>query len=177
MISFEDIKKEVDTNFPEISNEPLAIDYINFLVKHINLVNKYAEKIGKSYPDHDRSKYTQLFPAYCLTVKKDRTEEEQAALDMATLIHVKTASHHPEYWTKTDLTGFTRKNFTPNGVIDATDMPQEAIDQMICDWEAVGEVKGNSGLEWFNKINGTRWKFNAEQQMYIRLLIDKLENN
>lgn len=176
MISFEEIKKIVDENFPDISNDPLSIEYINFLVRHINLVNKYAEKIGQSYPDHDSSKYKVLFPAYCLTVKKDRTKEEQEALDMATLIHVKMASHHPEYWTKTSLEGFTRKNFTPNGVIDATDMPQESIDELCADWCAVGEVKGNTPFEWFERVNGTRWKFNAEQQMYIRLMLDKMWN-
>jgi hypothetical protein len=149
------------------------------LVDHINSVNYYASKIGKEFPNHDRSKLTMLFPAYRYTVKpKDqRTKEEQEALDMVTLIHVTNASHHPEYWCdRSKLEGFTRANFTPHGCLDCSEMPEECINELVCDWCSVGKRKGNSAVEWFNRVNDVRWHFNNEQQMYIRLLIDKVEN-
>ena len=150
--------------------------FIERTKKHIELVNKYANKVGYEFPDHDASKLDLLLDAYCYYVvpKEERSEEEQLALDMATLLHIKNASHHPEYWTSTPLEGFTRQNYTPNGVIDATEMDNESIVQMVADWNAMSEEKGNSPMEWFNKVNGKRWLFTTEQQRLIRNLIKKM---
>lgn len=145
-------------------------------LKHIELVNKYAAKIGRSYPDHDSSKLNDLLEPYSLFMKENKTPAEEELLDLATLIHIKNASHHPEYWTDTDLTGFKRKNPNPNGIIDATQMPDEAIFEMLVDWCAMGAEKGNSGISWFQKVNGTRWLFSAEQQKLIRETLQKLES-
>jgi len=153
--------------------------YIERTKKHIERVNKYAAKIGKSYPNHDESKLNpeKLLDAYYIfsVPKEERTREEDANLDMATLIHITTAAHHPEYWTPTNLSGFTRKNFTPNGIIDATEMPEEAMEEMVCDWMAMGDEYNNTAKEWFHKVNGTRWLFSQEQQSFILNLIDRLE--
>lgn len=169
----------VKDNFPKIVEEELSQKYIDYLVNHINDVNYFALKIGKNYPDHDKSKLTMFFPAYRYTLKpkSERTKEEQEALDMVTYLHVTNASHHPEFWCdKAMLKGFTRANFTPQGCLDCTEMEEEAINQMVCDWASVGKRKGNSAFEWFERVNGKRWKFNMEQQKYICLLIDKVEN-
>ena len=177
------IRKEAENlvkdNFPTIVNEELSQKYIDYLVNHINDVNYYAGKVGLSFPNHDLSKLTMFFPAYRYTVKpKDkRTKEEQEQLDYVTLMHVMNACHHPEYWCDHNmLKGFTRSNFTPNGILDCTEMPEECLNEMVIDWCATGKRKGNSATEWFNKVNNVRWKFNNEQQMYIRLMIDKMEN-
>ena len=96
-------------------------------------------------------------------------------LDKATLIHIKNAPHHPEYWCDLSLEGFTRKNYTPQGIIDATEMPDEYIAEMVCDWCATGDEKNNSARDWFNSVNGRRWLFSEHQQQYIQELIDKLQ--
>lgn len=156
--------------------QQLKDKFIIMTKKHISLVNEYAAKIGKSYPNHDASKLDMLLNGYCYFYKpkEERTEEEQQALDLATLIHVRNSSHHPEYWTKTSIEGFTRDNFTPNGIIDATEMPDECLEEMVCDWCAVAEVRQNTVQWWFDQVNGKRWLFSEEQQNYIRELMEKL---
>lgn len=158
-----------------MNREEYKQKYIERTQKHIERVNKYAMKIGKNYPKHDDSKLNpeKLLDAYYIfsVPEEERTKEEEDALDMATLIHITTASHHPEYWTQTNLSGFTRHNFCPNGPVDATEMPEEALEEMVCDWAAMSDEFNNSPFDWFNKVNGTRWIFSIEQQQFI---LDKL---
>lgn len=141
---------------------------------HINLVNKYGSKIGKEYPNHDASKLGDLLDAYCYYMKPEekRTKAENDALDLATFIHITNSPHHPEYWTDTDLSGFTRKNFTPHGIIDATDMPLEFIEEMCADWCSCSYEFKNTPIDWFNKVNGKRWLFDVQQQNHIRNTIN-----
>lgn len=163
----------------EFVNEELTQKFLTRLQAHVYLVNKYAAKIDKHYPLHDQSKVDLLLTGYRLysKPKQERTEEEQEALDLATLIHIKASSHHPEYWSDTNLTGFTRSNYTPNGPIDATSMSESALQEMCCDWCACSEEFGtNTPFEWFDRVNGTRWLFTPEQQMYIKLTLEKLWN-
>lgn len=164
-----------------MNREEYKQQYIERTKKHVERVNKYAAKIGKSYPKHDDSKLNpdKLLDAYYIfsVPKEERTREEDANLDMATLIHITTAAHHPEYWTPTNLTGFTRSNFTPNGIIDATEMPEEAMEEMCADWCAMSDEFENSPFDWFKKVNGSRWLFSQEQQDFILKTLDKMWNN
>jgi hypothetical protein len=148
--------------------------------KHIESVNEFAAKIGKQYPNHDSSKLVMLLEGYkyFMIPQQDLTEDQKHALDIATLMHIKSAPHHPEYWTSTDLTGFTRTNCCPNGPIDATDMPEEFLEQMVCDWAAMSKEYGkNTPMEWFESVNGKRWIFTSQQQEFIRQTIDKVWND
>lgn len=156
----------------------LSQKFIERTKYHIKLVNEFADKLGKSYPNHDASKFGDLLEAYkfFMLPREQLTEEQEKALDLATLIHIKNAPHHPEYWTDTDLTGFTRVNYTPNGPIDATQMPEECLEECLCDWCAVSKEKGNTPFEWFNKVNGKRWIFTTEQQKFILETLNKLWN-
>lgn len=156
--------------------QELKDKFVKDTKKHIELVNYYGSKLGMSFPDHDHSKLDMLLSGYCYfsKPKEERTEEEQAMLDLATLIHIRNASHHPEYWTKTDLKGFSRDNYAPNGIIDATEMPEESLVELVCDWKATGDAKGNTVEWWFEQVNGKRWLFSKEQQDYIRELMEKL---
>lgn len=156
--------------------DELAQRFIKRTQEHIKLVNYYAQKIGQSYPDHDKSKLDLLLDGYKYLLKEDRTQEEEDALNLATLIHIKNASHHPEYWSNTDLSEFTRTNYTPHGIIVAIDMPEEAITEMVCDWCATSHLYGNTATEWFKRVNGVRWLFSASQVKLIWDLIKRLEN-
>ena len=159
--------------------EQLKQQFIERTQHHIELVNKYAQRLGLQYPQHDSSKLTLLLDGYCYFCKPKelRTEQENEVLDTVTLIHIKNSPHHPEYWTDTDLTGWTRSNFTPSGPIDCSQMPEECIVEMVCDWHATGEEKGNTCLDWYNKVNGVRWVFTPEQQQLISQLIEELQND
>ena len=141
--------------------------FIERTKNHITLVNKYAKKLGKSFPLHDNDKLHELAPYYQYFSKENRSKMEEQLLDQATLKHITCNKHHPEYWTTTSLKGFTRKNPNPNGPIDATRMSREALEEMVCDWCACSEEFGNTPFEWFNKVKNTRWVFNNEQELFI----------
>lgn len=156
----------------------LEQQFIERTKKHINLVNEFAAKIGKSYPDHDASKLTTLFDGYkyFMIPREELTKEQEDAIDWVTLAHITNSPHHPEYWTNTNLSGFTRVNYTPHGAIDATEMPQEYLEEMVCDWMSVATEMGNSIEDWYNKTVGTRWIFTKEQQDFMLATIEKLKN-
>ena len=168
-----------------MDREEYKKQFIERTKKHIELVNKFGAKIGKQYPHHDDSKLNpeKLLDAYYLfsVPEEERTREENDALDFATLIHITTASHHPEYWTPTNLSGFTRKNFAPNGPVDATEMPEEAMEEMCADFCAMSVEHDNTPFEWFDRVNGSRWIFSDEQQKFIKDTLNELwdegENN
>lgn len=156
----------------------LEQQFIERTKKHINLVNEFAAKIGKSYPDHDASKLTTLFDGYkyFMIPREELTKEQEDAIDWVTLAHITNSPHHPEYWTNTNLSGFTRVNYTPHGAIDATEMPQEYLEEMVCDWMSVATEMGNSIEDWYNKTVGSRWIFTKEQQDFMLATIEKLKN-
>lgn len=156
----------------------LEQQFIERTKKHIELVNYFASKLGKQYPNHDSSKLTLLLSGYkyFMIPREQLTAEQTEALDLVTLSHIKNAPHHPEYWTNTDLTGFTRSNCCPNGPIDATQMPQECLEEMICDWMSVGTEMGNNIEDWYNKTVGNRWIFTKQQQDFMLATIEKLKN-
>ena len=161
----------------DLMMEPLTLEYLERIQLHINLVNYFGNKVGNSYPSHDSSKITMLLPAYRIyrKPKEERTKEENDALDVATIIHITQSSHHPEYWTDTDLTGFTRSNYTPNGIIHAEQMDVDSIIHMCADWCACScEFGTNTPMEWFNRVNGIRWYFTPEQQDLIISTINKM---
>lgn len=164
----------VKENFPEFLKNPLAVKFIDRTIYHINLVNKYANKLGLSFLEHDCSKLTMLLPAYMYFSKPNRTFAEDKILDIATFIHVTQASHHPEYWSSTSLEGFTRKNPTPNGPLDVYEMPEECLIEMTCDWCAVSEEKGNTPYEWLEKVDGKRWNFTMEQHDFLTDIMDQI---
>lgn len=163
-------------DFPSL--ETYEEKYIRRLFRHKALVYYFGRKLGKYYFLHDNDKLSSdFFHRYALTMKEHRTPSEQKLLDTATLIHITNTPHHPEAWTKTNLTGFTRSNFTPNGIIDARSMPLEFLKEMCCDWCAVSYERGNTPQEWVKQVVNIRWKFNNGQVKVINETIDMLWDN
>lgn len=149
--------------------------FIERTKRHVALVNKYAARAGSEFPNHDKDKLGKnMVEGYMHILNPNRTKEEEELLDRVTFAHVTLSSHHPEYWTSTDLSGFTRKNFCPNGTVDATKMSCRALVEMTADWCAMSEEFGNTPYEWFDKVLNTRWKFDPEQVMFIEYLIEKM---
>ena len=149
---------------------------------HIDLVNKYAEIIGHSYPYHDSDKLQgELFEPYALSKKygqtndtmKGLTEEEAKRYNDATIKHITRNPHHPEYWLKPNdmarVAKFDRNDPPMN--LDCSRMSDAAIIEMCCDWCAMSEEFGNSPFEWFEKNAGflkydddsVRWRFTNQQ--------------
>ena len=78
--------------------------------------------------------------------------------------------HHPECWDSSYGYG---ENHPP---YDATRMPQEYVAEMVCDWCAVGREQGNSAMDWFHRVNGTRYRFSNWQERFIPWLIGEIES-
>lgn len=149
-------------------------EYKERLLKHIDLVNKYALKVYRSVPDHDYDKKHALFRSYSYFMKKDLTPEEKDKLDKATFKHVTGSGHHPEHWSPSDISGFTRENPNPHGTVDAYAMPPGFIQEMCADWCAVSEEKGTSPYDWADKVIGSRWAFSEFQIGYIYKTLEKM---
>ena len=135
--------------------------------EHIEMVNRFARKLGLEFPEHDSDKLTTLFKGYSLMAKEDRTAEEQRLVDTATYFHVTTQNHHPEKHSDADLTGFSRSNPIPNGPIDVSKMPEDAILEMLCDWCSMSVKFNNTPFEWFSAQKDSRWIFSKEQENFI----------
>lgn len=154
--------------------ERYKLDFLKRTLNHIELVNKYAKKINKSYTEHDRDKLTELFDSYSLMKKENISKEEEEAIDKATLKHITSNKHHPEYWTNADLKNFTRKEPVLN--CECYNMPDFAIEEMLCDWCAMSEEFNNSPFEWADKVINKRWLFTEEQVNFINNLLRELWN-
>lgn len=171
--------------------------FIERTKKHIDLVNKYANKIGHIYLYHDYDKLSQLLDAYSLSVKyggfdldeerKQMTDEELTRYNNATIKHIISNPHHPEYFlNRADkervINNFTRDNPPVN--LDCSKMTKEGILEMCCDWCAMSEEFGNTPFEWLEKTCGyikyddydppKRWKFTNEQYDLIVNTLSKL---
>lgn len=59
-------------------------------------------------------------------------------------------------------------------LIDGTKMPDEYIAEMIADWCAMAEEKGNTPKEWADKMVNKKWKFTENQVNLIYELIDSI---
>jgi len=162
--------------------------------RHIKLVEKYINKIIKNfsgYDDlydrielHDKTKFEnpELEPYVYITWRYKCKEEgidfpisedmENRMVD-ATLHHIKNNKHHPEYHTE-QIDDLLNKNDRdkPNSLIDAEKMPNIDIAEMVADWCAMSEERGNTPREWADKNVNIRWKFTEDQTNLIYELID-----
>ena len=175
--------------------EEYQIKFKNRILKHIELVNKYAKIIGHTYPYHDADKLGPLFQAYSLSKKYDQgyetyeglPEDEAKIYNDATIKHILNNPHHPEFFAnrrdrKRIEDEFTREN--PPMMIDSTKMTDEAILEMCCDWCAMSEEFGNTPWEWFDQTCGyikyddydppMRWLFTNHQYDLIVNTLEKL---
>ena len=113
-------------------------------LKHIDLVNEFAESIGYTFPHHDIDKLGPLFKDYSLSFKYDQgydttvglTDDEMDRYNQATIKHITSNPHHPEYFlNRRDMervvNEFTRDN-PPIG-LDCSKMTESAIIEMCCD--------------------------------------------
>lgn len=164
--------------------------------KHIQLVRKYCRRIEKAFnifpgiiqrgQEHDDSKFKQpeLIPYILLTWKykcKDEgvkfkiPERAENLMHEATLHHVTTNDHHPEFYCAEygDLINKTDRD-KPRRLIDARSMGILPIAEMVADWCAVAEERGNTAKDWADSNIGVRWDFDKDQQQLIYGLITEI---
>ena len=166
--------------------------------KHISLVQKSAEKIVEKYPEfskligqskkHDDSKFEEpeLTPYISLTWRKKpgNSDDTKGLLskekeDEATLNHVKSNSHHPEYHleNKEDADIDPEDRDKSKKCVDASLMPDIDIAEMVADWESMSiEIGENTSREWFDEQKNVRWKFSKKQEKLIDKILKVFEN-
>ena len=171
---------------------------------HIGLVQKAIEKIcsGTEWKDgfaemdliergktHDASKFNEPertpYIAISWRHKQDNFKGYKtpgqlpdASENEATIHHITTNSHHPEF----HLADKSQANISKENrdksdfVVDATAMPPLDIGEMVADWWAMSEeLKTNTAREWFDKQKDVRWHFSEEQEAMIDKLLKRLE--
>jgi len=135
--------------------EPERTPYISITWRH-----KLEDEQGEYDPINNKGYQT---PG--LLAKEDENQ--------ATLHHVTTNSHHPEFHLKNkeDANINVEDRDKSDKVVDVSAMPAIDIAEMIADWQAMSEeLQKNTAREWFDKQKDVRWHFSDEQVE----LIDKL---
>ena len=182
--------------------------FINRTNKHVSLVKNAAKKIVGAYPEfedllkqvevHDASKLEEPEKTpYVSITWRHKLENERGEFDpinnkgyqtpgllakedenTATLHHITTNSHHPEYHLKDkqDANINSKDRDKSNSCVDATAMPDLDIAEMVADWQAMSEELGkNTSRQWFNKQKDVRWHFSAKQEQLIDGLLRVFE--
>jgi hypothetical protein len=168
--------------------------FIDRTDRHIDLVRKYCKKLsahpaGKGLmgrgESHDESKYKkpEIEPYMWLTWRykcKDEgvectlPEGMEEQIEKVTIHHILNNSHHPEFHQdhKVDLLNSSDRDKPPEEIVDATKMPDLDIAEMVADWMAMSEERGNRPKEWVDDNVNVRWKFTDDQRGLIYDLID-----
>lgn len=146
-------------------------------------------RLIKSVLDHDRtklrepclSKYIEISWYYYKKYKGETYPLDKVKSANATILHMVSEPHHPEYWDETFLlspnkTKISDKDKIPLEPANASRMSHEAIVEMVCDWHAMAQERGNSSArEWADYTVNNRWMFTEEQVKLIYKVIDYLE--
>ena len=186
-----------------MENEEATKDQVNHFLNrthlHIKLVQKYCALIEKAFPyllgfvdrgvEHDLSKFEELerIPYVWLTwrykckddgVKCNLPEGMDKEIDAATEHHILNNAHHPEFHqSETEsLLNPRDRDAPPEKMIDATGMSSLDLAEMVADWCAMSEERGNAPKEWAKKNVNVRWKFKADQEKLIYEMMDAVWN-
>jgi len=170
--------------------------YFQRTLKHILTVGKYCDRLIEMDSKfemlyfrkhvHDYSKLIMpeieayVFVTWMYKCKDEGVDliisnEIKDAMKEATVHHVTTNTHHPEYHSKVkmDFINAEDRDEAPAETVHATLMPEIDIAEMVADWCAMSEEKGSTPHEWAakNEINA-RWKFSKKQRDLIHRCMD-----
>lgn len=158
--------------------------------QHRERVTKYGAKLLKWFPDlgprlvnHDKSKDRSVLFMWLTWLAKggDIPEGMDGFIHEAMIAHVTGEEHHPEFWDLSKQRRYCinrddRDAPPPGGPICATAMSDIAIAEMVADWMAVAEERGQlSARQYADAKIGTRWTFTPAQVELIYKLIGECE--
>jgi len=194
---FEQFYEGVDMNYTKEME-----DWFNERTRrHIELVQKYANLIAEYKPEvfgdlveivenHDASKLNDeservpyIFLSWnyhCKDLKKDfvLSDSLKEKTHEATMHHVINNKHHPEYWAgETAQINKDDRDAVTKELVDATTMPELYLGELVADWMAMSEERGNTVKEWADKVVNKRWKFTDKQKDVIYDLIQNVKDN
>lgn len=118
--------------------------------------DKDKVKGGRNYEQYCRISYM-----YDCKLKGVPCEIEYTSeMDAATVNHVKTNAHHPEYWDlnykPVAVTDFSNRDNTKLQSVSGERMDSKSIVEMVCDWRATGDERGNKAIVWAEKCKADR---------------------
>ena len=135
-------------------------EHLDNLVRHIDLVRGACLLLGKRLMaqglqefgriligrgfEHDVSKFSGIEWDY-LHAGRDIPKHQ---LELAVRQHVRTNSHHPEFW----------------GGIEF--MPEIAVAEMVCDWYARSQEFGTGLREWITSQAIERYQIDLDSEQY-----------
>lgn len=167
--------------------------------EHIERVKNNAKLIAEAIPmyanvlekveNHDASKLEEPERTPYIEItwrhKTDRYDSYKTpgtlpdpAENDATVHHITTNEHHPEYWApRADVALDPKDRDKSIKLVDATKMNDVSIVEMCCDWQAMSqELQKNTATEWYESQKDKRWKFSPEQDKIIRQCLGVFEN-
>lgn len=142
--------------------KPMEEYFKNRMQRHVERVNKYANKVGHSFPNHDADKFgNTLYKRYvvltwCSFRKQPLPERDYDSYISAMKLHYEHNKHHPEYWD------------------NINDMDEESLVEMCADWCAMSEEYINNPMDWADDNIDRRWKFNEKQTYFIYKTLEKM---
>lgn len=163
--------------------------------RHISLVQKYAKLLEDKFDikglvdrakEHDQSKYEEpertpyifiSWDYHCKDLKKEfkLPDDIKDKMNSASEHHVHSNRHHPEFYDDTGKINREDRDKKPDKIVDATKMEDLDIAEMISDWLAMSEERGNKCIDWADKNVNIRWKFTDKQKDLIYKLIKGIE--
>jgi hypothetical protein len=135
-------------------------EHLDNLVRHIELVRGACLLLGKRLMAHDRQEFGRILIARgfehdvskfsgiewdYLHAGRDVPKEQ---LELAVRQHVRTNTHHPEYW---------------GGV---ENMPEIAVAEMVCDWYARSQEFGTCLREWITTQAVEKFRIDLGGEQY-----------
>lgn len=163
--------------------------------RHIQLTQKYCKLINDKVKGfegivergeiHDQSKYKkpEMDPYIWLTwdykckddgVKCQMPKGMKDKIHEATKHHIVSNAHHPEYHDDSKTDAFLNRDDRdkpPKKMVNGTKMSDLDIAEMVADWCAMSEERGNTPRAWANQNINVRWKFTPEQEKLIYRII------
>lgn len=132
----------------------------------------------KEINEHDMSKFEEPeFTPYVFITEKYRCirenipffvdEDMELRMYQATIHHVKNNKHHPEFWSNENVIINFDDRDKPQQLINAENMPNKYIIEMVCDWCAVSKERNTNPFDWAKNNINIRWKFSKDQEQTI----------
>ena len=170
------ITPEMEANFKNYINghKEKVVLFAQALYDSGHIGKRLFDKISQN---HDNSKLEE--PEYTPYVKR-KWVERNYNVDMydkmgddikaAIVHHVTKNDHHPEYWSN-DYRGFETSD-----PCHVDDMSEDAVIEMVCDWNAMALERGNTARSWYDKTRDKRWIFDDHTNWLIDTWLKVFEN-
>lgn len=161
-----DYKTYIDTHIANV--QKAWLEQVSTLED--DFIKENYDELAQIIKDHDLSKYGdeefQAYRANYYPVDDDEKSDNEANFQAAWYHHFQNNPHHWQHWT--DETG----ELVP---IEDVDLVKKAYIEMICDWQAMGYVFGDTANQYYQSNKDTI-KLYPELSEWVEGLLQELDN-